>query len=211
MASLYYDTLFTFDPLTQDVHDARDEVWLFVCPDEILEMALLYYETLFTMDPLTLDVHDARDEIWSFVCPMVSKDMNIAIMCPFSLQEVRDAVHGLDGASCPGDDGLILLCFKQYWDLISQPLQEGLQGIFDKGLGLRRKQGSLRHLKLLDGGVQVHVDKELDEVNIHGSIWHYSKGFERQSLPLHRLVENSNKSVQQLKEALLQFFSSDLG
>ncbi|MCO5547540.1 hypothetical protein L7F22_000990 [Adiantum nelumboides] len=75
---------------------------------------------------------------------------------------------------------------------------------------------ALAHSKLLEevrkrweyGGVQVHVDKELDEVNIPGPSWHYSKGFERQSSPLHRLVENSNKFVQKLKDALLQFFSS---
>ncbi|MCO5597441.1 hypothetical protein L7F22_051519 [Adiantum nelumboides] len=56
------------------------------------------------------------------------------IMQPFSLQEVTDAVHGLDGASCPGDDGLTRQFFLQDWDLVSQPLQEGLQEIFDSGI-----------------------------------------------------------------------------
>ncbi|MCO5576318.1 hypothetical protein L7F22_030127 [Adiantum nelumboides] len=107
---------------------------LHTCPDEILEMASVYYETLFTSDLLTGDVLDARDEVWSFVRPMVSGDMQTAIMRPFSLQEVIDAVHGLDGASCPGDDGLIRQFFMQYWDLIAQPLQEGLQEIFDTGV-----------------------------------------------------------------------------
>ncbi|MCO5580536.1 hypothetical protein L7F22_034404 [Adiantum nelumboides] len=46
------------------------------------------------------DVHDARDEVWSFVRRVVSEDMQIVIMRPFSLQE---------------------------------PLQEGLQEIFDTG------------------------------------------------------------------------------
>ncbi|MCO5604651.1 hypothetical protein L7F22_058821 [Adiantum nelumboides] len=74
---------------------------LHTCPDEILEMASVYYETLFTLDLLTGDVLDARDEVWSFVRPVVSGDMQTSIMRPFSLQEVTDAVHGLDGASCP--------------------------------------------------------------------------------------------------------------
>ncbi|MCO5609406.1 hypothetical protein L7F22_063632 [Adiantum nelumboides] len=60
---------------------------LHTCPGEILEMASLYYEILFTSDPLTQDVHDARDEVWSFVGPVVSKDMQTAIMRPFSLRE----------------------------------------------------------------------------------------------------------------------------
>ncbi|MCO5607951.1 hypothetical protein L7F22_062153 [Adiantum nelumboides] len=116
------------------VRDLRDSLGqLHTCPDEILEMASVYYETLFASDPLTWDVHDARDEVWSFVRPVVSKDMQIAIMRPFSLQKLIDAVHGLDGTSCPGDDGLTRQFFMQYWDLISQPLQEGLQEIFDTG------------------------------------------------------------------------------
>ncbi|MCO5605166.1 hypothetical protein L7F22_059346 [Adiantum nelumboides] len=79
----------------------------------------------------------SQDEVWSFVRPVVSGDMQIAIMRPFSLQEVTNAVHGLDGASCPGDDGLTRQFFVQYWDLISQPLQEGLQEIFDTGIMLQ--------------------------------------------------------------------------
>ncbi|MCO5590491.1 hypothetical protein L7F22_044461 [Adiantum nelumboides] len=107
---------------------------LHTCPDEILEMASAYYETLFISDLLTGDVLDARDEVWSFVRPVVSDDMQTAIMRPFSLQEVTDAVHGLDGAPCPGADGLTRQFFLQYWDLVSWPLQEGLQEIFDTGV-----------------------------------------------------------------------------
>ncbi|MCO5561093.1 hypothetical protein L7F22_014714 [Adiantum nelumboides] len=69
-------------------------------------MASVYYETLFTSDPLTRDVHDAKDEVWSFVRLVVSEDMQIA-----------------------GDDRLTRQFFAQYWDLVSQPLQEG----FDTG------------------------------------------------------------------------------
>ncbi|MCO5547737.1 hypothetical protein L7F22_001188 [Adiantum nelumboides] len=107
---------------------------LHTCPDEILEMASIYYETLFTSDLLTGDVLDARDEVWSFVRPVVSGDMQTTIMRPFSLQEVSDPIYGLDGASCPGDDGLTRQFFMQYWDLVSQPLQKGLQEIFDTSI-----------------------------------------------------------------------------
>ncbi|MCO5578775.1 hypothetical protein L7F22_032621 [Adiantum nelumboides] len=71
------------------VRGLRDSLGqLHICPDEILEVASLYYETLFTSNPLTQDVHDARDEVWSFVRLVVSEDMQIAIMGPFSLQEL---------------------------------------------------------------------------------------------------------------------------
>ncbi|MCO5552957.1 hypothetical protein L7F22_006477 [Adiantum nelumboides] len=110
---------------------------LHTCPDEILEMASVYYETLFTSDLLTGDVLDVRDEVWSFVRPVVSGDIQTAIMQPFSLHKVTDAVHGLDGATCPRDDGLTRQFFMQYWDLVSQPLREVLQEIFDTGIMLQ--------------------------------------------------------------------------
>ncbi|MCO5600769.1 hypothetical protein L7F22_054884 [Adiantum nelumboides] len=88
IASLYYETLFTSDPLTRDVALGQ----LHPATPNILEIASLYYETLFTSDPLTRDVPDARDEIWSFVRPVVSEGMQTTIMRPFSLHEVRDAV-----------------------------------------------------------------------------------------------------------------------
>ncbi|MCO5581256.1 hypothetical protein L7F22_035134 [Adiantum nelumboides] len=69
--------------------------------------------------------------------------MQTAIMRPFSLQKVTNAVHGLDGASCPGDDGLTRQFFMQYWDLISQPLQEGLQEIFDTGIMLQHMSSGI--------------------------------------------------------------------
>ncbi|MCO5614063.1 hypothetical protein L7F22_068344 [Adiantum nelumboides] len=93
-------------PLGTMVRDSMGQ--LHTCPDEILEMASVYYEILFTSDLLTGDVLNARDEVWSFVRPVVLGDMQKAIMQPFSLQE--------------------------YWDLVSQPLQEGLQEIFDSGI-----------------------------------------------------------------------------
>ncbi|MCO5589254.1 hypothetical protein L7F22_043220 [Adiantum nelumboides] len=97
----------TVRPTGTMVRALRDSLGqLHTCLNEILEMALVYYETLFTSNPLIRDVHDARDEVWSFVRPVVSEDMQIAIMRPFSLQELTDAVHGLDGTFCLGDDGL---------------------------------------------------------------------------------------------------------
>ncbi|MCO5590451.1 hypothetical protein L7F22_044421 [Adiantum nelumboides] len=44
MASLYYETLFTSDLLTQDVHDARDKVWSFVSPvvSEDMQTAVMH-------------------------------------------------------------------------------------------------------------------------------------------------------------------------
>ena len=47
-----------------------------------------------------------RDVGWSFVQPVVSEDLQRSLLMPFSIQEMRDVVRGLDGALCLGDDGL---------------------------------------------------------------------------------------------------------
>eukprot|EP00250_Pteridium_aquilinum_P011284 c19965_g1_i2 orf=664-2889(-) len=84
---------------------------------------------------------------------------------------------------------------------------------------------ALVHSKLLEQvrarweyqGVQVHVDKELDEVNIPGPSWRYSEDFHSRSSPMDRLVTKSKDTINSLvtkstdighvlKDALLRFF-----
>lgn len=73
---------------------------------------------------------------------------------------------------------------------------------------------ALAHSKLLQQvrkrweyqGVQVHVDKELEEVNIPGPSWQYSEGFHRRSLPMDTLVTKSKDVVQVVKDAIIRFF-----
>ena len=92
-------------PLGSTLHAVRDiSDCLHTEPDEVLEIASSFYESLFTADPLTHEVITA--ELWSFVRPVLSEDLQRSLLMPFSIQETHDVVRGLDGASCPGDDGL---------------------------------------------------------------------------------------------------------
>ncbi|MCO5576161.1 hypothetical protein L7F22_029969 [Adiantum nelumboides] len=56
MASVYYETLFTSDPLTRDVHFFRDEVWSFACPvaSEDMQIAIM---RAFSLQEVTDAVH----------------------------------------------------------------------------------------------------------------------------------------------------------
>ena len=64
---------------------------------------------------------------------MVLEDLQRSLLMPLYIQEMHDAVRGLDGASCPGDDGLTRQFFLQHWDLIFEPLRMGFEHIFDLG------------------------------------------------------------------------------
>ena len=88
----------------QVVRDISD--CLHIEPNEVLEIASSFYESLFTTDAITHEVIIVRDEVWSFVRLVVVEDLQRSLLMSFSIQEMRDAVRGLDGASCPGDDVL---------------------------------------------------------------------------------------------------------
>lgn len=77
---------------------------------------------------------------------------------------------------------------------------------------------ALAHSKLLEQvrkrweyqGVQVHVDKELEEVNIPGPSWQYSEGFQSRSSHTDKLATKSKDLGRIVKDALVTK-SNDLG
>lgn len=86
---------------------------LYSQPDEVLGLAADYFESLFVPDVLTIEIADARDEVWSHVPVVVTLDMSVSLMRPFTDIELRAAVASLDASSCPGDDGLTLCVLSQ--------------------------------------------------------------------------------------------------
>ncbi|MCO5550408.1 hypothetical protein L7F22_003892 [Adiantum nelumboides] len=75
-------------------------------PDQVLAIAIDFYEDLFTAESLTDEILEARLQIWSSIHGRVTNDMRFHLMAPFTIEELRDAVHSLAPSSCPGDDGL---------------------------------------------------------------------------------------------------------
>ena len=69
---------------------------------------------------------------------------------------MRDAVRGLDGASCRGDDGLTRQFFLEHGDLIYEPLRIGLQHIIDFGSMPPSLSKGLISLIPKDGDTSLH-------------------------------------------------------
>ncbi|MCO5584856.1 hypothetical protein L7F22_038788 [Adiantum nelumboides] len=100
---------------------------------KVLGIASDFYEDLFTADPITVQILDAREQIWSFTQSRVTDDMCCHLLAPFTVDELRDAVHSLAPASCPGDDGLTRGFFVTHWEIMHSWLLRGCQDIFTSG------------------------------------------------------------------------------
>ncbi|MCO5570397.1 hypothetical protein L7F22_024118 [Adiantum nelumboides] len=102
-------------------------------PDQVLAIATDYYEELFTAESLTDDILEAREHIWSSIHSRVINDMRFHLMAPFTIAELRDAVHSLAPSSCPGDDGLTRGFFVTHWEILHVWLLRGFHDIFSSG------------------------------------------------------------------------------
>ncbi|MCO5550170.1 hypothetical protein L7F22_032705 [Adiantum nelumboides] len=102
-------------------------------PDQVLAVATEFYEDLFTAESLTDEILDAREQIWSTIHGRVTDDMRFHLMAPFTIDELRDAVHNLAPSSCPGDDGLSRGFFVTHWEILHIWLFRGCQDIFSSG------------------------------------------------------------------------------
>ena len=56
-----------------------------------------------------------------------------ALLAPFTVAEMQDAVREIDGQKCRGEDGLSRAFFTTFWEQIHQPLLAAFQHIFSCG------------------------------------------------------------------------------
>ncbi|KAI5061726.1 hypothetical protein GOP47_0024231 [Adiantum capillus-veneris] len=99
-------------------------------PNTVLSMATDFYEALFTADVITRATLDACKVVWSHTRFRVTVDMSLALMTPFSFDDLQVVVGGLDPSSCLGDDGLTREFFLEHWDVLHVHLLRGCQSIF---------------------------------------------------------------------------------
>ena len=54
---------------------------------------------------------------------LVSTQMNLKLISPFSVEELRKALWSLPKDSCLGEDGLTVGFYQKYWELIGKRFQ----------------------------------------------------------------------------------------
>ncbi|KAI5061725.1 hypothetical protein GOP47_0024230 [Adiantum capillus-veneris] len=86
--------------------------------DTILSMAADFYAALFIADIITPKILSAREVVWSHAKLRVTADMSLALMAPFSFEDLHDAVCGLHLNTCLNDNGLTSEFFLEHWDVL---------------------------------------------------------------------------------------------
>ncbi|KAH1108544.1 hypothetical protein J1N35_012312 [Gossypium stocksii] len=69
--------------------------------------------------------------------PSISLELNLALLSPFTAEEIKSALKGMGPTKVPGYDGFPALFFQKYWHIIGEDVENFYSGILndDKELG----------------------------------------------------------------------------
>ena len=119
---------------------------------EILEEARAFYQKLYTAEPT-----DAQDQTWllQHIDNELEDEERESCEGPMTETETTKAVNEMNNNKSPGPDGLPLEFYKQFWDLLKQPLTDLYNYNYENKEMTESQQSAL--LKLL----YKRYDKEL--------------------------------------------------
>ena len=100
----------------------------------IKRIASNYYKKLLTAETITEDAKCARSEVWNSMQRKVTSEMNSELTLPISDMELRNVVQNMTASCCPGEDGLSIVFFQTYWDIIGDAVREVCNHIIDSGV-----------------------------------------------------------------------------
>ena len=99
---------------------------------EIVQIATTYYTKLLSSGVATESVHTSRKCAWDKIKPKVTNEMKVALLKPFDIMEIHNALRALSLMSCPVDDGIAHF-FLKYWEYIEEDLTKAYHRIFYSG------------------------------------------------------------------------------
>ena len=87
-----------------------------------MDLATDVYRSLFQQEPADPRARHYKEEVWRHTPTLVQPSMSEALLAPFTVSEMQDAVRDIDGQKCLGEDGLSRAFFTTFWEQIHQPL-----------------------------------------------------------------------------------------
>jgi hypothetical protein len=112
----------------------KDDGSLTTSPSEMRQIATQFYQDLLSAEEITQEMLNCRQKIWSTIRPIVTMEMKDTLRLRFTTNELWEAVKALPFSSCPGEDGLSVSFFLEYWDMLKDPLCLAFQSIFETGV-----------------------------------------------------------------------------
>ena len=104
--------------------------WLFNRNEsEIEQIATTYYTEFLSIGVVTDSVHTSRKRLWDKINPKVTKEMKVALLKPFDIMEIHNALRALSLTSCLREDEITAHFFLKYWEYIGEDLTKAYQRI----------------------------------------------------------------------------------
>ena len=102
-------------------------------PEEIRGIATDFYRILLSAEEPSTYSEECRQTVWLHTRRVVTAEMRMSLMTPFSEGELLDALRALPRDSCPGEDGLLPSFFMRYWEIIGPTMRLAFQEVMDTG------------------------------------------------------------------------------
>lgn len=83
-------------------------------PEEVMDMATDYYRTLFQQEPPNPRARCCMEEVWRHTPTLVQPDMGEALLAPFTVTKMYEALRDIDAQKCPSEDGLSRAFFTTF-------------------------------------------------------------------------------------------------
>uniref|UniRef100_A0A803PVI9 Reverse transcriptase domain-containing protein n=1 Tax=Cannabis sativa TaxID=3483 RepID=A0A803PVI9_CANSA len=98
--------------------------------DGIAQVIQTYFHTLFTTDGVDLD---ATQQIMTTVPSLISDDMNLLLTRPYTATEVYDALLSMQSDGSPGIDGMSVMFYTNYWEIVGELVTKTVLHILNDG------------------------------------------------------------------------------
>ncbi len=114
-------------------------------PHEVLPVIKEFYQSLYTKDKGVTEVEEKMDKfIENENLPQLGGHFKDMCDKKFSMEEMDNALKGLNTDSSPGSDGLTTAFYFKFWEILKPLLYRCLQkGINDESLSITQKGGLL--------------------------------------------------------------------
>ena len=70
--------------------------------DEVMDVAIDFYRSLFQQEPPDPHARRCREEVWRHTPTLVQPSRSEALLAPFTISEMQDAVREIDGQKWRG-------------------------------------------------------------------------------------------------------------
>jgi len=95
---------------------------------EIVALITNFYKDLFHSH-----AGSRYDELLEKVHPKVSSDMNAALQREVSDEEIKSALDCMGALKAPGMDGMPVLFYKHFWDIVGADVTRGVKNLLGDG------------------------------------------------------------------------------